>query len=225
MCSYGFIEETNIPSNDYHDYVIKNGILVGDFDNMYKNSNEVPWHQDQTAYYTSDSQFLSLIRSYGNSERIAEIGCGLGYFANRLQETGSVITGFDISPYAIEKARERFPNVTFEVLDIAKPLPDTYNGVFDMVLIKEVFWYVFPKMDIVMGNIRKLVKSNGMVFVAQSFPEKQNYVGKDVISSPDHLVSLFDEYGFAIDYYSVNHNRIQNFDSILHVACERGDSD
>ncbi len=33
-------------SKNYRDYVIKNGKLMGDFDKMYKNSEEVPWYQD-----------------------------------------------------------------------------------------------------------------------------------------------------------------------------------
>ncbi len=37
----------NIDSTDYHDYVIKNGKLIGEFEQMYKNSAGIPWHQDE----------------------------------------------------------------------------------------------------------------------------------------------------------------------------------
>jgi hypothetical protein len=37
-----------IKSKKYHDYVFKNGKLIGAFDDMYKNSDEIPWHQDET---------------------------------------------------------------------------------------------------------------------------------------------------------------------------------
>ena len=36
-------------SKDYHDYVIKNGDFVGKFEDMYQNSSDIPWHQDETA--------------------------------------------------------------------------------------------------------------------------------------------------------------------------------
>ena len=36
-------------SKDYHDYVIKNGSFVGKFEEMYQNSSNIPWHQDDTA--------------------------------------------------------------------------------------------------------------------------------------------------------------------------------
>ena len=34
-------------STDYHDYVFRNGKLVGDFEGMYRNSSAIPWHQDE----------------------------------------------------------------------------------------------------------------------------------------------------------------------------------
>ena len=37
-------------SKDYHDYVFKDGRLVGDFEKMYRHSAEVPWNQDKTAH-------------------------------------------------------------------------------------------------------------------------------------------------------------------------------
>jgi len=36
-----------INSDDYHDYVIKNGKLIGEFDQMYLKSKNIPWHQDK----------------------------------------------------------------------------------------------------------------------------------------------------------------------------------
>ena len=34
-------------SDDYHDFVIKDGKLIGEFDLMYKKSKDIPWHQDK----------------------------------------------------------------------------------------------------------------------------------------------------------------------------------
>jgi hypothetical protein len=38
-----------IDSKDYHDYVIKGGVLVREFEQMYQNSTNIPWHQDEQA--------------------------------------------------------------------------------------------------------------------------------------------------------------------------------
>ena len=34
-------------SKDYHDYVFRDGKLVGEFEAIYQNSEGVPWHQDE----------------------------------------------------------------------------------------------------------------------------------------------------------------------------------
>ncbi len=41
-------------SDDYHDYVIKDGKYIGLYEDMYKYSKEIPWHQDKMAldWYT-----------------------------------------------------------------------------------------------------------------------------------------------------------------------------
>lgn len=36
-----------IDSTDYHDYVIKEGKLIGEFEQMYQKSDGVPWHQNE----------------------------------------------------------------------------------------------------------------------------------------------------------------------------------
>jgi len=34
---------------DYHEYVFRDGRLVGDFENMYRHSKDVPWDQGNRA--------------------------------------------------------------------------------------------------------------------------------------------------------------------------------
>ena len=38
-----------IHSEDYHDYVFKNGKLVGEMEQMYQKSKDIPWHQDKAS--------------------------------------------------------------------------------------------------------------------------------------------------------------------------------
>lgn len=72
-------------STDYHDYVFKDGKLVGKFDEMYKYSREIPWHQDKNAYSVFSNIDIAILKQY-KYESICEIGCGLGYFTNRLHK-------------------------------------------------------------------------------------------------------------------------------------------
>lgn len=51
--------------------------------------------------------------------RILDVGCGQGRMGAYLHQRGHRVTGVDIDPYLIEKARESCPDATWEVADLA----------------------------------------------------------------------------------------------------------
>lgn len=63
--------------------------------------------------------------------RVLELGCGAGNLARLLVEQGFEVTGVDISPTAIEWARERAPRAKFVVADVTQPIAGTYDWVID----------------------------------------------------------------------------------------------
>ncbi len=67
-----------MPSRDYHDYVFRNGRLLGDFDNMYRQATSVPWGQDVLFKRWYSQVGLAMVRECGPYGWILEIGCGLG---------------------------------------------------------------------------------------------------------------------------------------------------
>lgn len=174
-------------SRDYHDYVFSGNRLVGDFEGMYRESSDVPWHQHRVC----DSWFvhasLCLLTDHAPYRTALEVGCGLGYFASCLAPLCERVTGWDVSPTAVRAAGERFPNLTFETHDIRQP--DIPDESFDLVAVKDLFWYVFPDLAVVIDNLYKLTAPNGFLFVFQSFPPlTSDFVGKAVLSSPDVLL-------------------------------------
>lgn len=72
--------------------------------------------------------------------KILDVGCGIGDFYDWALKKGLEIdyTGIDITPLMIQKARQRFPGITFEVADI---LDDscTLKDKFDIVVSSGVF--------------------------------------------------------------------------------------
>jgi len=104
-------------SKRYQDYVIKGGRLIGDFDGMYRNSSEVPWHQDKTVNSVFSDHTVTLIRRLSPSS-VLDVGCGLGYMLNRLMQEVTDIkkaVGLEISESAVMKARGMFPDIEFIV--------------------------------------------------------------------------------------------------------------
>lgn len=192
-------------STDYHDYVFKNGKFIGKFDQMYKNSVDIPWHQDKTVSSLAADIDIAILRQF-QYESICEIGCGLGYFAQRLfselrnnQNKHPQVTSIDISQTAIRKAKRLFPRILFVKGDLLKD-KSLGIGLFDLIVAKEILWYVCHKMPKFLKNIFSLIKENGLIYISQSFPEVKNWVGKDIINSPDCIKKIFTEYATPIYY-------------------------
>mgnify|MGYP001242404944 CR=1 FL=1 len=185
-------------STDYHDYVFKDGCLVGKFEDMYKYSSEVPWYQDKEAYAASSDIDIAILKQF-KYDSICEIGCGLGYFTDRLYNELSYsrgtpkVTGIDVSQTAVKKAKVLFPQIRFikSNLLIERPMSD---GCFDLVVIKDVLWYVCHDLDQFYKNVIDMIMSKCMIYISQSFPVLEKpFVGKDVFPNPQALLTIFEK--------------------------------
>ncbi|MGA3177994.1 MAG: class I SAM-dependent methyltransferase [Candidatus Acidiferrum sp.] len=56
-------------------------------------------------------------------ERILDVGCGTGHLTAQIAACGAVTYGIDQSPEMIRQAREKFPELRFEVMDAREILP------------------------------------------------------------------------------------------------------
>jgi SAM-dependent methyltransferase len=178
---------------DYHDFIFENGQLVGQFDEMYRDANEIPWHQDKTVNSWWSDVAFRMLQIQAPYTRSIEVGCGLGYFAHKVASLCKHTTGVDISETAVSKAKDKFRDITFSVLDIRQELDNKTE--FDLVITKDIFWYVFPELNQVIENIKSLVANNGFYFCLQGFPKLSDpFIGKDIICDPDSLVDPFLEY-------------------------------
>jgi SAM-dependent methyltransferase len=69
--------------------------------------------------------------------KVAEIGCGTGYLLNSLNPSYGL--GIDFSPAMIEKARLKYPNLHFEVMDAEQI---TLDEKFDYIIISDTLGYL-----------------------------------------------------------------------------------
>jgi SAM-dependent methyltransferase len=110
--------------------------------------------------------------------KVLDFGCGNGWTFAQLYETQKLhkeSCGFDISSYAVEEAKKKFPHLTFGVIpqDGILPFPD---GSFDAIILGEVIEHVF-ETDGVFSECHRLLKEAGIL----------------LLSTPDHhwLKDLF----------------------------------
>ena len=77
----------------------------------------------------------ALLALLGNvrGKAVLDAGCGEGFLARILAARGARVTGIDLGPRLIARARERGPaDITYRIADLSRPLPDL-AGAFDAV--------------------------------------------------------------------------------------------
>src|SRR5437773_2105881 len=76
--------------------------------------------------------------SRGRSLRILDLGCGNGFVASKLAQSGHSVIGVDISPDGIEIARTAYPNINFIVASLTDEHLVKIVGEVDCVVSVEV---------------------------------------------------------------------------------------
>ena len=135
-------------------------------------------HQNRKQYFcelakTSKDYYLDYLRPYITltpQTRVLEIGCGEGGNLLPFAELGCEVKGVDICDGRIEQARAFFAEFgqkgTFECenfIEAEKPQDEAEK--FDLVLVHDVIEHIEPPYkETFVGNIRPLLKRNGLVF-------------------------------------------------------------
>lgn len=185
-------DQENRPSCRYQDYVIKDGQLVGNFEEMYLNSADVPWHQDKTAFALFREFDLAIVRhfnAFARWGRVLDVGCGLGHFTARLKASlpEAEVHGIDISRTAIAKAQTLHPTIAFDSADLRYEFPQD-KGKFDLVFMADLLWYVLPELQAVFSNVKSLLREDGWIYITQSVPGLPDYYGKNVFPNPSAIL-------------------------------------
>src|SRR6186713_1067260 len=114
---------------------------------------------DRHAYYHRELSGLvgSLIVP---GSRVLEVGCGLGDLLAAVAPQNSL--GIDASPRSVELARERHPNLSFEVVDVeSDPLPD---GRFDVIILSDAIG-LLDDIQTALERLRALLAPRGRLIV------------------------------------------------------------
>ncbi len=94
--------------------------------------------------------------------RIVEVGCGSGWFCDRLTEFGPVL-GIDLSNEVLERSRRRYPQVSFTDGDFMQVEPPPASA--DVVVALEVLSHVRDQPAF-MARIARLLGDDGVLMLA-----------------------------------------------------------
>lgn len=94
--------------------------------------------------------------------RILEVGCGTGWMCERLTQFGTV-TGCDLSDEVLQRARAKYPQVTFLAGDFfSLPLPE---ATFDLIVTLDTLSHVADQRFF-FKRLAQLLKRNGRLALA-----------------------------------------------------------
>ena len=175
-------------NNDYHEYVIKDGKYIGDFETMYQNCTD-PWNQLEEAEisYVRASTCIS-VKKYG-LDSVMELGCGLGKTTNYIKKnTGIDIIGVDISETAVEKAKNMYPDIDFRVDNVLNISKSAENINY---LFAEIMWYILDDLDEIIQNVSMKCRGNYVMINQTFYPKGCQSYGTEYFSTVDEMMAYF----------------------------------
>jgi SAM-dependent methyltransferase len=178
----------NNKSKSYHDYVIKDGKFIGNFEEMYK-VYEDPWMQSEQPNRYSRKMAIMNIQRYG-FKNIVEYGCGLGYYADWIhKETGVVCHSIDISETAIEKAKQKFPHLNFEVNNIKNLSKLSNKESIDCILLADITWMILQDLKFVNEQLLEHFRGKYLINNFVTYKGTQKY-GLDFFTTTKEYIDF-----------------------------------
>jgi len=109
--------------------------------------------------------------------KILDVGCGGGLLCEPLNRLGATITGIDASNNNIEVAKlhSKEMNLKIEYIHAAPENLDLKNNIYDAVLCLEIVEHL-KDVNLFIENCSKLIKKNGIMFVATINKNLKSYV-------------------------------------------------
>lgn len=169
-------------------------------------------HKEDTWWIGVADDFLSLLSP---NATILDIGCGGGYKTKYIKDKGFQAEGIDFSEEMIRDAKENFPDITFEVVDLydLEKFPKTFDGIFAQAVLLHI-----PKKRIVevLKKLKSKLNKGGLLYVA---------VKEARDSSVEEEIKKENDYGYEYErffsYFNINELKNYFKDIDLEVVSEK----
>lgn len=173
----------------YQDYVIKDGRLVGEFEQLYRDFED-PWEQSVHEEFASEKAVCVNLVKRLNLQNVIELGCGFGGLTSRLSQICDNATGLDISETAISKATSLHPNADYMVsafpdLDLIRDLNP------DCIIMSEITWYVLDQLDEFLNFMRVEMPDAWLIHLLMTYPPGIQQYGADKFTDLKGMMDYF----------------------------------
>lgn len=156
------------------------------------------------AYSQKYSFIIPIIRKFLKKGRILEAGCGPGDKVYLLQEAGYDAVGIDYAKETVEAVKNSMPSLDIRIGDVRNlPFEDEC---FDGYLSLGVIEHLYEGYDLVIKEMRRVLKKNGFAFVGFPFlcPLRKIKLRRNCYPLWEEKVDLVNNfYQFILDYKKV----------------------
>ncbi|MBQ4369910.1 MAG: class I SAM-dependent methyltransferase [Oscillospiraceae bacterium] len=149
--------------------------------------------EDSARHDMSEDAVIRYLKDRGAAE-VCDAGCGCGFYSLKLASHGFNVSGFDISPKAVELARltlseSDFPTQSFRAADIAET--GFADGRFDAVVARDVLDHMPIKAAVsAVKELLRITRPGGCVLITLDKTD-------DEYESEPHTVTPDGDYIFA----------------------------
>jgi len=169
---------------------------------QWNNAAEKYAADQERSEYVESNKFVVMNRFKDLSgQKVLDLGCGYGNYAEYFRSIGAKTTGIDGSINLLNIARDKYPDVTFVLADLTKPIP-LADGSFDLVFCNQVLMDI-ENIESVFAEIKRLLKPNGIFYYSIVHPAF--YVGewqKDANGfKSGKLISSYIETSTSVNYF------------------------
>ena len=124
--------------------------------------------QECSAFAELNKKFVKQRFKKLNGEKVLDLGCGYGWYADYFSRIGGNVVGIDGAEAMLDIARNRSPAGSFFLADITRPLPFS-SGSFDIVFCNQVLMDI-ENIEPVFSECARLLKPGGVFWYSIVHP-------------------------------------------------------
>jgi hypothetical protein len=122
---------------------------------------------DELASLPFESWLLRRVVELSDGAPVVEVGTGPGHVAGFLAETGSDVTGLDLTPQMVDEARRRYPGVSYQVGDLRRLMrPTTHDGWGAVLAWYSLIHLAASELPSAIGSLARPLRPNGWLVLA-----------------------------------------------------------
>lgn len=180
----------------------------------------------------STERFINYVVAKKTESYILTIGCGNGWFSNKIAEVTpqNEVIGLDVNREELEQAVRVFKkkNLKFVYADIFK-ISETFEAKFDIITLNGAIQY-FENFEVLITLLKSFLKPKGEIHIIDS----PFYKETEILAAKERTQEYYSELGvpeMTENYFHHDEQFVQNFDvlytykrNIIHKILGKKDS-